>query len=125
MSECKKNTDIPLLGQGNVQVKNIRFASDKKTIEVFNVDNLSIVCTMNLDSTVFVGVKIVNNNLIYTEPISNLAEEESSSIANNPAISINFVGGVLNIIGADDTSLGFTCSQVNVRYDARDRKSVV
>lgn len=118
MSDCKKDTAISILGLGGTIAKNIRLTNDRKTIELYSVDNLSVVCTMNIDSSTFLGIKIVSNELVYTDSISNLSGELNSPLSNNPLVSLGFSGGVLNIIGAEDISAGFTASQVNIRYDA-------
>ena len=120
MPNCSKDTSIPLLGIGNVQVKNIKFSTDWKAVEVYQI-GAAVFCTSDIEADVYLGAKIVNNELVFTDAISGLTTNINSTVANHPAITINFVGGVLNIIGIDDTGSGFTVTKMNVRYDSATR----
>ena len=118
MTNCKKNTAIPLLGAGSVQVKNIQFSSNKNEVQVYQIDNLAIQCINDIDSADYLGVKIVNDELVFTDVISGLNTNIFSANGNNPRINITLSGGILKIIGVDDNGMGFAVTQMNVRYDS-------
>ena len=111
------NTNISLLA-GSIQIRNIKFTADRKTIQVFLTDTLSVECTRDIDSAGFLGVKIVNDNLVFTDAISGLNTNFSLKVSDNPPISIGPAVGGLNIIGIDDTGTGFSVPQINVRFDS-------
>ncbi len=118
MAICTKNTNIPLLA-GSIQIRNIKFTADRKTIQVLMTGTGSVECTNDIDTAAFLGVKIVNNNLVFTDAISGLNNNITSNVSDNPSISIApVIGGGLNIIGIDDTGSGFSVPQINVRYDS-------
>lgn len=118
MSSCKKDTNIPLLDGGGLLVKNIKFSTDRKEVNVYQTGDLQTVCTNDIDLSTFLGVKIVGSNLVFTDAISGLNTNLSSDVSNNPVVRIILVGGVLSIIGVDDVSIGFSVPQMNVRYDS-------
>ena len=119
MSACRKDTNIPLLNEGSMLARKIRFTSDRKTIELNLLGSPSTLeCTNDIDSSAYLGVKIQGNNLVFTDAISGLTTDLSSPVSDNPLVSIAQSGGVLSIIGLDDTDMGFSVPQMNVRYDA-------
>jgi hypothetical protein len=118
MADCSKNNNYPLLSTGSL-TRNIRFTTNRKVIEMILTSNNSVECTRNIDSNAFLGVKIVNNNLVYTDAILGLSTGITMDVSKNPLIRIEQgLGGVLNIIGVDDTETSFSVPQLNVRYDA-------
>lgn len=118
MADCKKDTNIPLLN-GSLLMREIRFTSDRKTIELVLLDPTSVECTNNIDSSNYLGIKIQGNNLVFTNAINGLTTNLSSKVSDNPLISIVLSGGgVLSVIGVDDATLSFSVTQLNVRYDA-------
>lgn len=118
MANCSPNTDFPLLDSRGQQIRNIRFSNDRKTIEVLLNGNASPECTTNIDAAGFIGVKIENNNLVFTSAFSGLITDITASVSiTNPTVAINLVSGVC-IIGIDDISNGYSAPKMNVRYDA-------
>jgi len=118
MANCKKDTPNTVLNGGALS-KTIKFSTDRKQVRFLEITNLSEICTNNIDSSQFLGVKIVNNELVFTDAISGLTHDASSNISNNPSIALAMIGGgaTVGIIGVDDLDLGFSAPQVNVRYD--------
>lgn len=118
MADCKKDTNIPLLN-GSLLTRKIRFTSDRKIIELVLLDPTGVECTNNIDSSSYLGIKIQGNNLVFTNAINGLTTNLSSNVSDNPLISIVLSGGgVLSVIGVDDSTLSFSVTQLNVRYDA-------
>ncbi len=118
MADCSKNNNYPLLSTGSL-IRNIRFTTNRKVIEMILTSDGSVECTRNIDSNAFLGVKIVNNNLVYTDAIIGLSTSITMEVSRNPVIKIEQgTGGVLNIIGIDDAENNFSVPQLNVRYDA-------
>ncbi|GEM_PF-5674243 len=118
MANCRKDINIALLDGGSALIKNIKFTTDRKEILVFQLGNLTVECTNDINSSVFLGVKIVNNHLVFTDAIAGLNTDISSDVSDNPTIIVTMNAGVMNI-GIDDTEMGYTSvSQLNVRYDA-------
>ncbi len=118
MAACSLNSNYSLLN-GGAQIRNIRFNNGRTETELIDTTNSSVECTRNIDSGSFLGVKIVNNNLVFMAPISGLSTNMTMLVSNNPIIRIAATGiGVLAIIGIDDMTNGFTVPQMNVRYDA-------
>ncbi len=117
MADCSKNTNYPLLSSGAL-TRNIKFNADKSEIQMFTTSNGSVECTRDIDSNAFLGVKIVNGNLVYTDAIMGLSTSITMNVDRNPVLKIELNGGVLSIIGIDDVENGFTVPQANVRFDA-------
>lgn len=118
MANCRKDTSIALLDGGSALIKNIKFTTDRKEIHVFQLGNLTVECTNDINSNDFLGVKIVDNHLVFTDAISGLNTDISSDVSDDPIITVTMNGGVMNI-GIDDTEMEYTSvSQLNVRYDA-------
>ncbi len=117
MANCRKDTSIALLDGGSALIKNIKFTTDRKEIHVFQLGDQTVECTNDINSSVFLGVKIVDNHLVFTDAISGLNTDISSDVSDDPLIIVKMSGGVLNI-GIEDTGMGYTVSQLNVRYDA-------
>jgi hypothetical protein len=118
MADCSKNNNFSLLN-GGTQIRNIKFNTDRTEMQLIDIVNASVECTRNINSGSFLGVKIVNNNLVFTDAIAGLNTNMTMYVADNPTIKIAATGiGVLSIIGIEDINNGFTVPQMNVRYDA-------
>ncbi|MBI1224765.1 MAG: hypothetical protein GC192_05975 [Bacteroidetes bacterium] len=117
MTNCKKNAAITLLGAGSLLEKNIRFSTDFKEVELYEIVGGAIQCINDINSNDFLGINIVNNELFFTASISGLNTNISFELSNNPLIKIKDVSGALEIIGIDDINTGFAVQQVNVRFD--------
>ncbi|MBK8563150.1 MAG: hypothetical protein IPN76_07310 [Saprospiraceae bacterium] len=118
MADCSKNNNFSLLN-GGTQIRNIKFNTDRTEMQLIDIVNASVECTRNINSGSFLGVKIVNNNLVFTDAIQGLNTSMTMLVADNPTIKIAAAGiGVLAIIGIDEINNGFTVPQMNVRYDA-------
>ncbi len=118
MADCTKNNNYALLN-GGTQIRNLKFSTDRTETQLILTGFSTVECTRNINSGSFLGVKIVNDNLVFTDPIQGLTTNMSMAISNNPTINIGPDGkGVLAIIGVDDVNSGFTVPQMNVRYDA-------
>jgi hypothetical protein len=118
MADCTKNNNYALLN-GGAQIRNIKFSTSRTETQLIQVSDGSVECTRNIDSGTYLGVKIVNNNLVFTDPIPGLTTNMAMLVSNNPTIKIAAAGiGVLAIIGVDDVTNSFSVPQMNVRYDA-------
>ena len=118
MADCSKNNNFSLLN-GGTQIRNIKFNTDRTEMQLIDIVNASVECTRTINSGSFLGVKIVNNNLVFTDAIQGLNTSMTMLVADNPTIKIAAAGiGVLAIIGIDEINNGFTVPQMNVRYDA-------
>jgi hypothetical protein len=118
MSSCRKNTAITLVGGGSLLIKNFKFSSDRTEVIVFNTGDLTNHCNSDINSSDYLGVKIENNELVFTDAISGLTTNITSGVGNNPTIAISQNGGTLSVIGVDDIGMGFSVPQLNVRYDS-------
>jgi hypothetical protein len=118
MADCTKNNNYALLNSGT-QIRNLRFNTDRTQTQLILTGFSTIECTRNINAASFLGVQIVNDNLVFTDPIQGLTTNMNMPVSNNPTITIaRDEKGVLAIIGVDDTTIGFTVPQMNVRYDA-------
>ena len=118
MSDCTKNNTYSLLNGGGLQIRSIKFNNDRTVIQLVSISNGAIECTRDIDDDVYLGISIVNNDLVFSDAISGLSTDLTMEVTDNPLITIQPVSGVLNIIGVDDVVGGFTTRQVNVRYDS-------
>lgn len=118
MPTCPDNTNYPLYGGTQGQIRTIRFTADRQTIEVVLIATNTVECTRSINSGSFIGMTIQNNNFAFTTAFSNLRNNLNLDVGNNPLVSIGPVSGVLQIIGSDDMTMGFQAPNVNIRYDA-------
>jgi hypothetical protein len=118
MADCTKNNNYALLN-GGTQIRNLRFSTDRTETQLILTGFSTVECTRNINGASFLGVQIVNDNLVFTDPIQGLTTTMNMAVSNNPTINIApDRKGVLAIIGVDETSNSFTVPQMNVRYDA-------
>ncbi|MCF8247897.1 MAG: hypothetical protein K9J37_22250 [Saprospiraceae bacterium] len=114
MTACKKDKTIPLLDGSANLIRQIRFTSNRKSLELILT---AVECTNDIDSGAYLGVKIQGNDLVFTTAISGLTTNHSSAVSDNPLVSISNAASTLNIIGVDDNTMNFSVTQMNVRYD--------
>ena len=118
MAACSVDSNYPLLDGQGTRIRDIQFSSNFEAIEVLTLPGTSVECDVSINVRGYVGVKIVNNNLVFTTAINGLNTNISSSLDDHPNLSIKLSGGVLSIIGVDDITDGVAVPEMNVMFDS-------
>lgn len=117
MANCVQNTGIVILNS-SILVKNIKFASNWNEVALYDISSGTTQCSNDINSIAYFGISIVNNELVFSNAFPGLGTNINSPVSANPVIKIGKPNGALEIIGIDDSGMGFSVTRVNVRYDS-------
>lgn len=118
MANCTKDTEIQVLGAGGTLIKNIRLSNDQQRIVLFRISDGTEICSNSIDSSAYLGVELVNEQLIFRDAISGLNGNNSFILPSDVLIELKKTDSSLYIIGVEDDNVSFVVPKMNIRYDA-------